>query len=120
MSGNPCHPDVATFWLMLSERYCKGVPLLASLREIEAALPAEPMGNVAQTLADDVEGGATLSEALRSQPRTFSKAALCLVEGAEYAGIVDRVLLLIVEHMWRCPTCACWQGPGDEAAHSDG
>jgi type II secretory pathway component PulF len=69
------------------------------------------MGAVAARLADDLEAGRSLSDAMRAQKGAFSKAEVCLVEGGERAGILDRVLVLIAEAVWRCPECGCWQAP---------
>jgi len=100
--------------MQLTERACAGQPLLQALRAVEGEFHPQPLHAVVRALADDVENGLTLSAAMKRHPQTFSRGAICLVEGGECAGILDRVLVLIVEYVWRCPDCACWNRPGGE------
>ena len=93
------------FWELLAEGVTAGRQLLGVLYSIQENLPPEPMGNVAGALAADVERGDALSQAMRNQPSVFTKAHVCLVEGGEYVGRLDRLLLLIVELTRDCPTC---------------
>ena len=106
--ASACRPALRTFWSRFTERTCAGQPLLPALRAVEGELRPQPLHAVVRALADDVEDGLTLSAAMKKHPLTFSRGAVCLVEGGERAGILDRVLLLIVEHLWRCPDCGCW------------
>ena len=105
MADTSCHANVQRFWRLLAEGFCGGQPLLSTLRSIQESLPPEPMGEVASALADDVGRGALLSQAMKNQSPIFSAAHISLVEGGELLGIVDRVLLLILECTWKCPTC---------------
>ena len=112
MTETCCHPDMQRFWQLLAQGWCSGQPLLTILHSIQQALPPDPMGKVAGTLAEQVAQGRSLSDAMRGQPSIFTKAHNCLIEGGERLGIVDRVLLLILESTWRCPTCGNLQFPG--------
>ena len=110
MTEIQCHPDGRRFWQLLAEGCCGGQPLGPLLRSIQEALPPEPMGKVVDALADDIiNQGKTLAEAMKNQPSVFTRAHVALVEGGELLGIVDRVLLLIMEATWRCPTCGSLQ-----------
>lgn len=111
MTETACHPDLQRFWELLAGGWCAGQPLLAMLRSIQEALPPEPMGKAVGLLADEVAQGHILSVAMKNQPSVFSKAHVSLVEGGELLGIVDRVLLLILEFGWRCPGCDNLQFP---------
>ena len=115
MTETQCHPDGRRFWQLLAEGCCAGMPLGAVLRSMQEALPAEPMGKVVEALADDsIDQGKTLSAAMKNQPSVFTRAHVSLVEGGELLGIVDRVLLLILEATWRCPTCGNLQLPAGD------
>jgi type II secretory pathway component PulF len=100
-----CHPDVLRFWEMLADGVEAGQPMISVIRMIEKALPLEPMGRVAAKLGDDLNKSYTLSEAMSKQPGAFSRAHLCLVEGGERVGRVDRLLRLIAEFTRDCPSC---------------
>ncbi len=105
MTDDSCRPDVQRFWQLFTQGVCSGQTLLGALRSTGELLSAEPMGTVAAALADEVNQGASLSQAMKNQGRAFSPAHIHLVEGGELLGILDRVLLLILEYTWRCPTC---------------
>ncbi len=113
MTNSSCHPDMLRFWELLADGIAEGRQLAKVLRSIQETLPREPMGNVAAALAADIERGTALSQAMRNRPSIFSKAHVCLVEGGECVGRLDRLLLLIVELTRECPTCGHLQFPGD-------
>ena len=107
-----CHVDLRKFWQMLAEGAYSGEQVLSALRSIQDALPPEPMGKVVAALARDVESGNILSEAMKKHPTVFTKAHVCLVQGGEYVGRLDRILLLIMEFTWACPACSGLKFPG--------
>jgi len=106
-----CHPDMVRFWETLAEGVDAGRPLVAILRSIQLAMPPEPMGSVAAALAGDLDRGKTLSQAMENQPRIFSRAHVCLIEGGERVGRVERLLHLILELTRDCPACGNLQFP---------
>ena len=106
MSDSMCHQDMQTFWRMLTGGFCGGQPLLPVLKSIAESLPAEPMGRVVHELCKDINDGCNLSNAMSRHPSVFSPAHISLIDGGERLGIVDKVLLLILEATWRCPTCS--------------
>ena len=113
MQNAKCHPDMQRFWQLLAEGYCTGQQQLTTLRLIQKELSPEPMGIAAAALEQDVAEGRMLSEAMNNQPSVFSRAHVSLVEGGERLGIVDRIVLLILEQTWKCPTCGNLQFPGE-------
>ena len=115
MTAPQCNPDLSRFWSRLTELICGGQPLLKSLRTVEQELAGQPMAAVVKVVADDVEKGALLSAALRKRTEVFGRAAICFVQGGEYAGILDRALLFILDGRWHCPACASWN-PHSEIA----
>ena len=95
--------EVLSFLSGLAQGCCAGQTLLWSLRKLEQDLSAGSMGKVAGTLADDVEGGSTLSVAMAKHPDTFGPSVLTFVEAGEKTGVLDHSLRLIVECGWRFP-----------------
>jgi type IV pilus assembly protein PilC len=104
--------DLAMFWRLLAQGFCEGMQLLPLLRSIGQQLPAEPIGRAVAAMADDIDAGATLSAAMGRQPAVFSKAHICLIEGGEYVGRLDRIAVLILELTWTCPSCGHLRCPG--------
>ena len=111
MSENNCHADMIQFWTCLTRSICMGVNLQTALQSGYEETESESARKVIAEVIADVRKGLRLSEAMARHPQSFSKAAVCFVEGGEYAGVLDRVLVLILETMWRCPTCGCWDLP---------
>ena len=105
MTATACQPEKQKYWQLLAEGLFRGQPLLSLLRSIEQVLPRKPMGQAVAALANDIEQGATLSQAMKRQPSIFSEADVHLVQGGELLGILERVVLLILESTWRCPEC---------------
>lgn len=94
---------------MLARGFCAGEKLAGLLTSIAQEMDGTRMGDVAEDVLAQVEGGMPLSQALRRHADVFREHVLLLVEGGEKAGILDRVLLLILEHAWRCPECILGQ-----------
>jgi type II secretory pathway component PulF len=105
-TGDHC-ADMELFWTELTRGVCSGSTLLETLRAIYSKLDGRrsPRAAVVASLCRGVEGGRTLSEAMQGYPDLFGRHVVCLMEGGERAGIVDRVLPLILEYAWRCPDC---------------
>jgi len=95
--------EILRFLAGLAQGCCAGQTLLWSLRKLQQDLSTEPIANVASTLADDVEGGVTLSAAMAKHPDTFGPSVLTFVEAGEKTGVLDHALRLIVECGWRFP-----------------
>ncbi len=105
MGNTTCHPDMLRFWQLMAEGFAAGQQLGGLLKSIGDQLPAEPMGYVAAALALDVSRDETLSQAMKNQPAIFTKAHVCLVEGGELVGRLDRLMSVIVELTESCPAC---------------
>ena len=107
MSQESLHSEeenhVLRFLEGLTQGCCAGQTLLWSLRKLEQDLSDRPTGRAAGDLADDVEGGATLSAAMAKHPDTFGPSVLTFVEAGEKTGVLDHALRLIVECGWRFP-----------------
>ena len=105
MSRAYSQEDMGRFWTSLTQRICAGRQLGPSLVEIAQELSGAEVGAVVEDLVVHVKQGEALSDAMKHHPDVFRKHVLCLVEGGERAGILDRALMLIVEAAWRCPDC---------------
>jgi hypothetical protein len=108
MAAPQGNPDLNHFWSRLTELICAGQPVLMSLRTVEQEMAGRPMAALVKAVADDVEKGDLLSAALQKHTEVFGRAAICFVQGGEYAGILDRALLFVLDGLWHCPTCASW------------
>ncbi len=105
MPTNGLQQDLLTFWTVLAQRTCGGKNLVSSFDVIIEELGDSPLAPVVQFLKDGLYAGLPLAEAMAQHPDVFRKHVLCMVEGGERAGILDRMFVFILESAWRCPDC---------------
>ena len=66
-----------------------GLPLLEGLRELAVSYDEPRMRAMLATLAEDIERGSTLSEAMSKFPRAFDPVFISLVRAGEQSGQLD-------------------------------
>ena len=84
--------ELATFTRQLSTLINAGLPIVRSLRILCDQLAGGPLKNALLDVADDVEGGMALSEALAKHPKAFDKLYVNMVRAGEAGGILDQIL----------------------------
>jgi type IV pilus assembly protein PilC len=72
---------------------------LRSLRILQEQQKAGTFKRVIGYVADDIEGGSTLSEALGRYPRTFDRLFVNMVAAGETGGVLDLILARIADFM---------------------
>ena len=87
------------FTRQLSTLQDAGLPILRSLRILEQQQKPGTLKRVCGSVADDVEGGATLSEAMANYPRSFNKLYTSMVAAGEAGGVLDLILNRLAEFM---------------------
>ena len=90
---------LTTFTRQLSTLQDAGLPILRSLRILEQQQKPGPMRMAIRMVADDVEGGATLSEAMARHPKCFDKLYSNMVAAGEAGGVLDTVLRRLADFM---------------------
>jgi type IV pilus assembly protein PilC len=90
---------VAQFARQLSTLQDAGLPILRSLRILEEQQKSGTFKRVIGYVADDIEGGATLSEALSRFPRVFDRLFVNMVAAGETGGVLDLILSRIADFM---------------------
>ena len=87
------------FTRQLSVLQDAGLPILRSLRILEQQQKPGTMRLGIRAVADDVESGASLSEAMARYPRAFDKLYSNMVAAGEAGGVLDVVLRRLAEFM---------------------
>ncbi len=87
------------FTRQLSTLQDAGLPILRSLRILEQQQKPGTMRVAIRLVADDVEGGATLSEAMAKHPKAFDKLYTNMVQAGEAGGVLDVVLRRLADFM---------------------
>lgn len=80
------------FTRQLSAMVGAGVPLLRSLTSLEKHTESTALKAVLADVVKDVEGGASLGDALAKHPNVFSDVYVNMVRAGEAAGILDEIL----------------------------
>ncbi len=84
--------QLTTFTQQLSTLQDAGLPIVRSLRILEGQLKPSVLKNVLQDVADDVESGATLSEAMGKHPKAFDRLYVGMIKAGEAGGVLDTIL----------------------------
>lgn len=84
--------DLVIFTRQLAAMVSAGVPLLRSLSSLEAHSESPALKNVLVNIIRDVEGGASLGDALSKHPNVFTDVYVNMVRAGETAGILDDIL----------------------------
>ncbi|MHC4757510.1 MAG: type II secretion system F family protein, partial [Planctomycetota bacterium] len=90
---------LANFTRQLSTLQDAGLPILRSLRILEEQQKTGRFKRIIGYVADDIEGGATLSEALSRYPKCFDKLLCSMVAAGETGGVLDLILNRVSEFM---------------------
>lgn len=90
---------VTSFTRQLATLQDAGLPILRSLSILEDQQKAGPLKNALSTIAEDVEGGSTLSEAMAKHPKAFDRLYVNMVAAGETGGVLDVILIRLAEFM---------------------
>jgi type IV pilus assembly protein PilC len=87
------------FTRQLSTLQDAGLPVLRSIKILEQQQKPGMLKNVLKQLGEDVEGGATLSEAMARHPKVFSRLYCNMVAAGEAGGVLDIILQRLAEFL---------------------
>jgi type IV pilus assembly protein PilC len=90
---------VTEFARQLSTLQDAGLPILRSLRILQEQQRSGTFKRVIGYVADDIEGGCTLSEAMARFPRTFNRLFVNMVAAGETGGVLDLILARVADFM---------------------
>jgi len=90
---------IAQFARQLSTLQDAGLPILRSLRILEEQQRSGTFKRVIGYVADDIEGGSTLSEAMGRFPKAFSRLFVNMVAAGEAGGVLDLILSRVADFM---------------------
>jgi len=90
---------ITQFARQLSTLQDAGLPILRSLRILEEQQRSGTFKRVICYVADDIEGGSTLSEAMGRHPRAFDRLLVSMVAAGETGGVLDLILSRVADFM---------------------
>jgi type IV pilus assembly protein PilC len=87
------------FTRQLSTLQDAGLPILRSIKILEQQQKPGMLKNVLKQVGEDVEGGATLSEAMGRHPKVFNRLYSNMVAAGEAGGVLDVILQRLAEFL---------------------
>ena len=88
---------ITQFARQLSTLQDAGLPILRSLRILEEQQKSGNFKRIIGYVADDIEGGSTLSEALGKYHRAFDRLFVNMVAAGEAGGVLDLILSRVAD-----------------------
>lgn len=90
---------ITQFARQLSTLQDAGLPILRSLRILEEQQKTGTFRRVIGYVADDIEGGSTLSEAMGRYSKSFDRLLVSMVAAGETGGVLDLILSRVADFM---------------------
>jgi type IV pilus assembly protein PilC len=88
---------ITQFARQLSTLQDAGLPILRSLRILEEQARSGAFKRIIGYVADDIEGGSTLSEAFGKYPRCFDRLFVNMIAAGEAGGVLDLILSRVAD-----------------------
>ena len=92
---------LSTFTRQLSILQDAGLPILRSLRILENQAKPGTLKNSLIDVCDEIEGGATLSEAMAKAPKAFDRLYINMIKAGEAGGALEVILQRLAEFQER-------------------
>jgi type IV pilus assembly protein PilC len=89
--------DILTFTRQMSTLTDAGIPVVQALNVLEGQMRGGALKNIIGSVADEVEGGASLSEGMAKYPKAFDDLYCNMVKAGETGGMLDTVLERLAE-----------------------
>jgi type IV pilus assembly protein PilC len=99
LKGKVKEKDVVVFCRIFSTMINAGLPLIQCLDLLAQQEQNKAFKNIIKKVKEDVEGGASLTEALKKHPAVFDDLFANLVAAGEAAGILDVILQRLSNYM---------------------
>jgi len=97
--GGVPRKQLVGFTRQLSTLQDAGLPILRSLQILEAQQKPGLLKAIIGGVADEVEGGGTLSDAMAKFPKAFDKLYVNMINAGEMGGVLDLILARLADFM---------------------
>lgn len=92
---------ICAFTRQLSILQDAGLPILRSLRILETNAKPGKLKNALMDVCDEIEGGATLSEAMAKCPKVFNRLYVNMIKAGEAGGALEVILQRLADFLER-------------------
>src|SRR6478672_972034 len=97
--GGVARKQLVAFTRQLSTLQDAGLPILRSLQILEQQQKPGLLKAIIGGVADEVEGGGTLSDAMAKYPKAFDKLYTNMIAAGEAGGVLDLILARLADFM---------------------
>jgi type IV pilus assembly protein PilC len=97
--GGVPRKQLVGFTRQLSTLQDAGLPILRSLQILESQQKPGLLKAIIGGVADEVEGGGTLSDAMSKYPKAFDKLYVNMINAGEAGGVLDLILARLADFM---------------------
>src|SRR5215207_8576729 len=97
--GGVPRKQLVAFTRQLSTLQDAGLPILRSLQILESQQKPGLLKAIIGGVADEVEGGGTLSDAMSKYPKAFDKLYVNMINAGEAGGVLDLILARLADFM---------------------
>jgi type IV pilus assembly protein PilC len=97
--GGVSRKQLVTFTRQLSTLQDAGLPILRSLQILEQQQKPGLLKAIVGGVADEVESGGTLSDAMAKFPKAFDKLYVNMINAGEAGGVLDLILARLADFM---------------------
>jgi type IV pilus assembly protein PilC len=99
--GRVSSKNLTTFTRQLSILQDAGLPILRSLKILQQQAKPGALKNSLIDVCDEIEGGATLSEAMTKAPKAFDRLYVNMIKAGEAGGALETILQRLAEFQER-------------------
>ena len=92
LKGKVSSKELTLFSRQLATLVAAGVPIVQSLSILEGQAESKTFHEVLTSVKADIEGGLSISDALKKHPRAFPDLYTSMVKAGEIGGILDSIL----------------------------
>lgn len=89
--------EIVIFFRQLSVMISASVPLVKALRTLVRQTKNVRLKTIISDIADEVDGGAKLSQVMKRYPKVFSNFFVQMIRSAETTGKLDEILLYLAD-----------------------
>ena len=97
--GRVSRKDIVVFSRQLAVMLNATVPIVQSLRIMQAQTSNPLLKTMCRQMADDVDGGLQMSAAFAKHPQAFSRFYVAMIRSGETSGRLDEVLTYLADQM---------------------
>jgi type IV pilus assembly protein PilC len=99
LGGGVSQKQLTQFTVQLSILQDAGLPIVRSLKILEGQMKPCALKGIVGQVAEDVESGSSLSEAMSKHPRAFDRLYVNMVKAGEAGGVLDTILQRLAVYM---------------------